>query len=75
MFVLPATVPRATRDLVAMAAGRCAVKKRVLVTGGAGFLGSHLCARLLEQDCQVLCVDNYYTGTRRNIEPLLGEPA
>jgi UDP-glucuronate decarboxylase len=51
------------------------VKKRVLVTGGAGFLGSHLCARLLEQECQVLCVDNYFTGTRRNIEPLLGEPA
>jgi UDP-glucuronate decarboxylase len=51
------------------------VKKRILVTGGAGFLGSHLCARLLEQECQVLCVDNYFTGTRRNIEPLLGEPA
>jgi UDP-glucuronate decarboxylase len=51
------------------------VKKRVLITGGAGFLGSHLCTRLLEQECQVLCVDNYFTGTRRNIEPLLGEPA
>jgi UDP-glucuronate decarboxylase len=51
------------------------MKKRVLVTGGAGFLGSHLCARLLEQECQVLCVDNYFTGTRRNIEPMLGEPA
>lgn len=49
--------------------------KRVLVTGGAGFLGSHLCARLLEQKCEVLCVDNYFTGTRRNIEPLLDEPA
>jgi UDP-glucuronate decarboxylase len=51
------------------------VRKRVLVTGGAGFLGSHLCARLLNQDCEVLCVDNYFTGTRRNIEPLLGNPA
>jgi UDP-glucuronate decarboxylase len=51
------------------------VKKRVLVTGGAGFLGSHLCARLLNQECEVLCVDNYFTGMRRNIEPLLGEPA
>ncbi|MEH2506439.1 MULTISPECIES: UDP-glucuronic acid decarboxylase family protein [unclassified Bradyrhizobium] len=51
------------------------MKKRVLVTGGAGFLGSHLCARLLEQECQVLCVDNYFTGSRRNIEPLLLEPA
>jgi UDP-glucuronate decarboxylase len=51
------------------------MKKRVLVTGGAGFLGSHLCARLLAQECEVLCVDNYFTGTRRNIEPLLGERA
>jgi UDP-glucuronate decarboxylase len=50
------------------------VKKRVLVTGGAGFLGSHLCARLLDQQCEVLCVDNYFTGTRRNIEPMLGHP-
>ena len=51
------------------------MKKRVLVTGGAGFLGSHLCARLLKQECEVLCVDNFFTGMRRNIEPLLGEPA
>jgi UDP-glucuronate decarboxylase len=50
------------------------MKKRVLVTGGAGFLGSHLCARLLKEECDVLCVDNYFTGTRRNIEPLLGNP-
>ncbi|PAY05968.1 MULTISPECIES: UDP-glucuronic acid decarboxylase family protein [Bradyrhizobium] len=51
------------------------MKRRVLVTGGAGFLGSHLCARLLKQECEVLCVDNFFTGMRRNIEPLLGEPA
>ena len=51
------------------------MKKRVLVTGGAGFLGSHLCARLLKQECEVLCVDNFFTGMRRNIEPLLGERA
>ncbi|KWV56016.1 NAD-dependent dehydratase [Bradyrhizobium macuxiense] len=51
------------------------VRKRVLVTGGAGFLGSHLCARLLKQECEVLCVDNFFTGMRRNIEPLLDEPA
>ncbi|MBS0481129.1 MAG: SDR family oxidoreductase [Proteobacteria bacterium] len=51
-----------------------AVKKRVLVTGGAGFIGSHLCARLLEQGHQVLCVDNFFTGTRTNIAPLLGHP-
>ncbi|MEW6450492.1 MAG: UDP-glucuronic acid decarboxylase family protein [Pseudomonadota bacterium] len=48
------------------------MQKRVLVTGGAGFLGSHLCARLLKQDCEVLCVDNYFTGSRMNIEPLVG---
>jgi UDP-glucuronate decarboxylase len=79
IVVLPVTVLRAasapTRDFIAKAAKRCAVKKRVLVTGGAGFLGSHLCARLLEQECQVLCVDNYFTGTHRNIEPLLSEAA
>jgi UDP-glucuronate decarboxylase len=51
------------------------VKKRVLVTGGAGFLGSHLCARLLKQECEVLCVDNFFTGMRRNIEGLLNEAA
>ena len=51
------------------------MKKRVLVTGGAGFLGSHLCARLLKQECEVLCVDNFFTGMRRNIESLLGDPA
>jgi len=51
------------------------VRKRVLVTGGAGFLGSHLCGRLLKQQCEVLCVDNFFTGMRRNIEPFLGEVA
>jgi UDP-glucuronate decarboxylase len=50
------------------------MRKRVLVTGGAGFLGSHLCSQLLKRSCDVLCVDNYFTGARRNIEPLLGEP-
>ncbi len=46
----------------------------VLVTGGAGFLGSHLCERLLDHGSDVLCVDNFYTGTKRNIAHLLGNP-
>ena len=45
---------------------------RTLVTGGAGFLGSHLCERLLADGHEVLCVDNFFTGTRRNVEQLLG---
>ena len=49
-------------------------QKRVLVTGGAGFLGSHLCERLLEAGHDVLCVDNLFTGTRRNIRHLLDHP-
>ena len=48
--------------------------KRVLVTGGAGFLGSHLCERLRAQGHDVLCVDNYFTGRKDNIAPLLGDP-
>src|SRR5215213_10612659 len=47
------------------------LEKRVLVTGGAGFLGSHLCEQLLGGGAQVLCVDNFFTGARRNIEHLL----
>lgn len=47
---------------------------RVLVTGGAGFLGSHLCERLLADGHEVLSVDNYYTGSRRNLASLLGHP-
>ena len=47
---------------------------RVLVTGGAGFLGSHLCQRLLALGHEVLCVDNFYTGTRANLAPLLAHP-
>ncbi|HZS83665.1 MAG TPA: UDP-glucuronic acid decarboxylase family protein [Stellaceae bacterium] len=49
-------------------------RKRILVTGGAGFLGSHLCERLLAQGHDVLCVDNYFTGRKDNIAHLLGEP-
>jgi UDP-glucuronate decarboxylase len=49
-------------------------KKRILVTGGAGFLGSHLCQRLLNDGHNVLCIDNFYTGTRENIIELLNNP-
>jgi len=48
--------------------------KRILVTGGAGFLGSHLCERLLAHGHDVLCVDNLYTGSKRNIRHLIGHP-
>ena len=49
-------------------------RKRVLVTGGAGFLGSHLCERLLLEDCDVLCVDNFYSGVKDNVAQLLKNP-
>ena len=49
-------------------------RKRVLVTGGAGFLGSHLCERLVGQGHDVLCVDNYFTGRKDNVAHLLGSP-
>jgi len=48
--------------------------RRVLVTGGAGFIGSHLCRRLLERGDEVLCVDNFYTGRRENIRDLVANP-
>lgn len=53
---------------------RPGLTKRVLVTGGAGFLGSHLCEMLLKQGHEVICVDNFYTGQRANIAPLLSNP-
>ena len=49
-------------------------RKRVMVTGGAGFLRSHLCERLLRDGCDVLCVDNFYSGTKDNIAHLMGNP-
>jgi UDP-glucuronate decarboxylase len=48
--------------------------QRVLVTGGAGFIGSHLCEYLLERDCKVICVDNLYTGSKSNISHLVDNP-
>ena len=47
---------------------------RILVTGGAGFLGSHLCERLLDSGSEILCVDNYYTGNKQNVRALLDNP-
>jgi UDP-glucuronate decarboxylase len=51
-----------------------AITKRVMITGGAGFLGSHLSDRLIEAGHDVLCVDNFYTGTKDNVRHLLGHP-
>jgi UDP-glucuronate decarboxylase len=55
-------------------ATRYSLRKRILVTGGAGFIGSHLCRRLVAEGSDVLCVDNLYTGTRDNVEDLLSSP-
>lgn len=51
-----------------------AIEKTVMVTGGAGFLGSHLCERLVAEGSDVICVDNFFTGSKRNIEHLIGHP-
>ncbi len=48
--------------------------KRILVTGGAGFLGSHLCDRLIADGAEVICLDNFFTGTRKNVAHLIGHP-
>ena len=48
--------------------------KTILVTGGAGFIGSHLCERLLSDGTEVLCVDNFFTGSKVNIKHLLDNP-
>lgn len=48
--------------------------KKILVTGGAGFIGSHLCNRLLDEGNEVICLDNYFTGAKRNVLPLLDNP-
>jgi len=53
---------------------RLSDRKRVLVTGGAGFLGSHLCERLLDEGADVLCVDNFYSGSKDNVAHLLSHP-
>jgi len=48
--------------------------KRILITGGAGFLGSHLCDRLIAAGQEILCLDNFFTGSKENIRHLLGNP-
>jgi UDP-glucuronate decarboxylase len=48
--------------------------KRILVTGGAGFLGSHLCDHLIEEGQEVICLDNFFTGRKENISHLVGNP-
>lgn len=50
------------------------MRKKILVTGGAGFLGSHLCERLLDEGCEVICVDNFFTGQKQNVVHLLDNP-
>ncbi len=57
-----------------MSLGQQYTDSRILVTGGAGFIGSHLCERLLAEGAEVVCVDNYFTGSRRNIAHLLSNP-
>ena len=51
--------------------GKSAIRKRVLITGGSGFVGSHLCEALIDAGHQVLCVDNFFTGSRQNVDHLL----
>ncbi|GAB6843154.1 SDR family oxidoreductase [Methylorubrum rhodinum] len=63
--------PGKTKDSREAATMRYGTTKKILVTGGAGFLGSHLCERLIAQGHEVLCVDNFFTGARRNVAHLL----
>ena len=55
--------------------GGAGVGRRVLVTGGAGFIGSHLCGKLLEEDCEVICLDNLFSSSKENVLPYLSNPA
>lgn len=50
------------------------MRKRILVTGGAGFIGSHLCKRLLDEDNHIICLDNFFTGSKKNIEQFFNHP-
>lgn len=50
------------------------MKKRILITGGADFIGSHLCEKLLKEGNEVICVDNFFTGSKQNIIHLLDNP-
>jgi UDP-glucuronate decarboxylase len=69
------TCPQCSRRLAGIAVDWKGIgMKRIMVTGGAGFIGSHLCERLWKDGYDILCVDNYYTGTKANIANLLGSP-
>ena len=48
--------------------------EKILITGGAGFIGSHLCKKLLSKENKIFCLDNFYTGSRQNIKPFLSNP-
>jgi len=61
-------------DIASTTMNRTLISKRILVTGGAGFLGSHLCERLVAEGNDVLCVDNYFTGRRANVAHLMDKP-
>src|ERR1700736_4322568 len=74
-FTLPPEHVRRTVRLASHRMKNYSLKTRVMVTGGAGVLGSHLCERLLQAGCEVLCVDNFFTGARQNIEHLLPNPS
>src|SRR3989337_4188018 len=68
-FRAPDGIPNAQDD------GEEVTVERILVTGGAGFIGSHLCERLLARGDEVLCVDNFFTSRRQNISHLFGHPS
>jgi UDP-glucuronate decarboxylase len=75
LFLLYTALPKRARTIGARGSKELPMEKRILVTGGAGFIGSHVCARLLNEGHEVLCVDNYFTGSRANIRELLKSPS
>src|SRR5512137_1249062 len=74
LFLLTLHVLRVKKDNIVYHYHTYQIPKKVLVTGGAGFIGSHLCKRLLADDHEVICLDNYFTGLKENIARLLEHP-